>query len=112
MLKIGENLTPDVRRALTPLGRTIYKDGGKRVQFEYTPERIQPALDRIDHLTKLGKYEYHSSTEESMVLGSSEWLRAVDMPQFVREVIVHRGGSFGDIYAGLVSTKSFDYECE
>jgi len=50
----------------------------------------------------LGKYEYNYSAED----------RAVDMPQFVREVIVHRGGSFGDIYARLVSTKSFDYECE
>jgi len=37
-----------------------------------------------------------------MVLGSSKWLRTEDMPGFVRDVIVHRGGSFGDIYARLV----------
>ena len=72
------------------------------LSFEYTPERIQPALDCIDRLKKLGQYEYNYSSEESMVLGSSEWLRAEDMPRFVRDVIMHRGGSFGDIYARLV----------
>ena len=71
------------------------------LSFEYTPERIQPALDCIDRLAKLGQYEYNYSSEESMVLGSSEWFRAVDMPQFVRDVIVRMGGSFGDIYARL-----------
>jgi len=72
------------------------------LSFEYTPERIQPALDCIDYLTRLGQYEYNYSSEETMVLGGSEWLRAEDMPGFVRDVIVQRDGSFGDIYARLV----------
>ena len=29
------------------------------LSFEYTPERIQPVLDCIDHLTRLGQYEYN-----------------------------------------------------
>ena len=77
------------------------------LSFEYTPERIQPALDCIDRLTRLGQYEYNYSYEETMILGSSEWLRAEDMPRFVRDVVVQKGGSFGDIYARLVWTKSF-----
>jgi hypothetical protein len=72
------------------------------LSFEYTPERIQPALECIDRLTGLGQYEYNYSSEESMILGSSEWLRAEDMPRFVQNVIVQKGGSFGDIYARLV----------
>ena len=72
------------------------------LSFEYTRERIRPALDYIDRLTMLGQYEYNYSSEETMALGGSEWLRAEDMPGFVRDVIVHRGGSFGDIYARLV----------
>jgi FkbM family methyltransferase len=72
------------------------------LSFEYTPERIQPAVDCIDRLTGLGQYEYNYSSEESMILGSSEWLRAEDMPRFVRDVIMLKGGSFGDIYARLV----------
>jgi FkbM family methyltransferase len=70
-----------------------------QLSFEYTPERIQPALDCIDYLAKLGRYEYNYSSEESMVLANSEWLSAIDIPQFVRDVIVRDGGSFGDIYA-------------
>lgn len=71
------------------------------LSFEYTPERIQPALDCIDYLAEFGEYQYNYSSEESMALARAEWLDAVDMPQFVWDVIAPEGGSFGDIYARL-----------
>jgi FkbM family methyltransferase len=73
-----------------------------QLSFEYTPERIQPALDCIDYLAELGRYEYNYSLEESMVLANSDWLSAIDMRQFVKDVIVVDGGSFGDIYARVI----------
>lgn len=72
------------------------------LSFEYTPERIQPALDCIDYLAQVGQYQYNYSSEESMALARAEWLDAADMPQFVRDVIAPEGGSFGDIYARLL----------
>jgi FkbM family methyltransferase len=73
------------------------------LSFEYTPERIQPALDCIDGLDSLGQYEYNYSIEESMVLQRHDWLNAADAPLFVKDALVRNGGSFGDIYARLRS---------
>jgi FkbM family methyltransferase len=72
------------------------------LSFEYTPERIQPALDCIDHLAHFGQYQYNYSPEESMALARAQWLDANDMSKFVRDVVVPKGGSFGDIYARLL----------
>jgi len=49
------------------------------LSFEYLPEATAAAVECIEALEQLGRYEYNHSRGESHVLSNSTWIDAVQM---------------------------------
>lgn len=72
----------------------------KSVSFEYTPERLQPAMDCLHYLASLGKYAFNYSSSDTKKLALSNWVFLEEM-QEILEQLRYRTDS-GDVYARLL----------
>ncbi|HEY8521368.1 MAG TPA: FkbM family methyltransferase [Gammaproteobacteria bacterium] len=71
------------------------------LSFEYLPAARHVALECVDRLQSLGRYEYNWSPGESHALASPRWLDAAGIRAFL-EGLTPAAGS-GDVYARLVA---------
>ena len=66
------------------------------LSFEYTPELVDVALSCVEHLERLGSYEYNVSHGESMQLVARRWFGAEALRPML---LAERFPSWGDVYA-------------
>jgi FkbM family methyltransferase len=71
------------------------------LSFEYVSDFLQPALDCVDHLAKLGAFEFNHSSGESMTFALSAWVDEKEIRRILSTMSPddHVGG---DIYARLI----------
>jgi FkbM family methyltransferase len=69
------------------------------LSFEYTPWRIEPALDCIDRLVRLGKYRFNLSRGETFAWTESEWIEGSAARDRLRQEARTPGAPAGDVYA-------------
>jgi hypothetical protein len=70
------------------------------ISFEFTPEFIGAALNCINQLNRIGKYEYNYSVGETMKLALNQWGSPLSMCNILNSL--KNNDIFGDIYARLV----------
>lgn len=70
------------------------------LSFEFTPEILEPAVNCISYLNRLGDYCFNISLKESMELSLPEW---VDIKEIINHLPFHSSDItlFGDIYARM-----------
>jgi FkbM family methyltransferase len=68
------------------------------LSFEFTFERIDPLLEAIDHLDRLGMKRFNFSKGESLELALRSWLNRDEIASFLRS-LPSRVDFFGDVYA-------------
>lgn len=74
------------------------------LSFEYTPERLGPALACLERLDQLGPYRFNYSAEEDFEMVLSPWASRRDLERTLERLSgSHRSG---DIYARLVDDGS------
>jgi FkbM family methyltransferase len=84
-----EGFEPEVLRGLSrPL---------TMLSFEYLPAAVDLALDCVDYLENLGKFEYNWSVRETHRLRTPAWLTSMQMAGVLRNL--PQGAPPGDIYA-------------
>ena len=71
------------------------------LSVEFYPATIHRAIECIDLLEKLGRYEYNWSFGESQKLNSPDWFDAETMKAYFSKI--KRGDEYGDFYARLLS---------
>jgi FkbM family methyltransferase len=72
----------------------------KLVSLEFTPERLQPALDCVAMLSKMGEVEFNYTLERGVTLRLSEWVSSSEVARQLKNMhfrIVTAPG--GDLYA-------------
>jgi FkbM family methyltransferase len=72
------------------------------LSFEWTPEIPENSLSCLNHLSRLGDYEFNYSWGESMRFARTVWLDEAVMTRVVEE-FAGENQMFGDIYARLRS---------
>jgi FkbM family methyltransferase len=70
------------------------------LSFEYTTDFVEPALDCVSYLSRLGSYIFNFSPVESMTMGLSAWTDGTGMHQALARMATNRPSS-GDVYALL-----------
>lgn len=74
----------------------------RAMSFEYISDFLQPALDCVDHLTKLGAFEFNYSPGESMMLALPVWINDNEI-QRILSAMSPESHTGGDIYARLTN---------
>jgi len=69
------------------------------LSFEYLPEATDAAVECIDVLERLGRYEYNYSRGESHVLANRQWIDGTQMHAALAGPLMQSDS--GDIYARL-----------
>lgn len=67
------------------------------LSFEYLPAAVETALECIQRLTQLGRYEFNWSVGETAHLVAEEWLGPQAMAERLRSLPAEAGS--GDVYA-------------
>lgn len=70
------------------------------LSVEYFPATIERAIECLEMLEDLGKYEYNWSFGESQKLNSAEWLTSEKMKKILSAI--KKEDSYGDFYARLL----------
>jgi FkbM family methyltransferase len=73
----------------------------KMLSMEYTVERIDPTISCIEHIDRVGDFEFNYYRGEDMVFALDEWVRADEMKALMRRT---EKMDFGDVYARMRST--------
>lgn len=69
------------------------------LSFEFTPEYMQPTLNCVDYLARLGNYQFNYSLEGTMQFALPAWVTAPTMTDNLKDLAsTHRSG---DVYARL-----------
>lgn len=71
------------------------------LSFEYTPRFIQPALDSVAYLSRMGDFEFNYSVLETMILALPGWVRAEEMQSILTTNLAGNNKRSGDVYARL-----------
>ncbi|MEL7061504.1 MAG: FkbM family methyltransferase [Acidobacteriota bacterium] len=71
------------------------------LSFEYTPERLDPALEALDRLSSLGDYVFSFSREVDFVLDGG-WVDAATLARRLRGE--RDSGRSGDVYARRIAS--------
>lgn len=84
-----EGFEPEVLAGLTRAVRAI--------SFEFLPASIEPAIESLERIDRLGEYRFAYSLVETMRFAGTEWLTAAQMTAILRAMPTH--GRSGDVYA-------------
>jgi FkbM family methyltransferase len=75
----------------------------KALSFEFTPERLQPALTCIDLLEKLGPVEFNYTLGQSKCLELPKWVSGTEVAQWLKTTsFAVIAGPAGDLYARFI----------
>lgn len=73
------------------------------LNMEFHSDWLWNNLMGINHLNKIGNYEYNYALDNSPDLSLSNWMNGKDLIDHLSKTLTNRGdGSWGDIYARLI----------